>query len=606
MVTKLSNIAIVITIYFSINITILTYLLYNSSITVHKITKGYQVINSDDKLIKSLQEYSNIYPWPGRVDLVVILSKDEISMFYMLVHSVKLFWPKNVGKKIVILDYNISWYSLLIPDDWEVKVEMHFLAAYSNSRMIILDKKCGWNCAQLTKLYIDYYIDSETDYVAIMDSDAVFTMPVTSNLLFREGKPIVIGWNSTVWDATWFLGLDKSEIPACFMASLPFIVHKSIFKAVRNHITYIHNINNFIDIMIKYYIINEGNCNKRISDIHILGTYIWYWHHDIVYWALPGDMPMLYYSRHIPSENPETYKDGKIKKEFFADAVKYMHDGICNSMPEGVMSQNYRCKYKRDDEYKLKLFKFESGVNKFPYRWDIDKFNFTKILEMHYSIYDKKYNNPSFVLTQNKADNIWNSNNFYIGKDINYIVSNVLNINKAYNITKNTNKKTRILGVLAQDIKLNKYVKLNNVTDKVYILHKNDVSFDDLKQICNNNDNYVLWVLKTNFMNENTVGGMIEYFTLINPDECIDAMIDNSNKGWKYDVCTTNWDIELKKDIINKYAYWISCNYISKHKSFYSVLKIKCLHSSLPLLNYNDIYQSSHYKYMPIGWNCYY
>jgi hypothetical protein len=60
---------------------------------------------------------------------------------------------------------------------------------------------------QWSNLWADNYTNAE--YVAIFDSDAIFTTYVTPDLFFKDGKVIMMG-NPTFQKGMWTAG--KSEI----------------------------------------------------------------------------------------------------------------------------------------------------------------------------------------------------------------------------------------------------------------------------------------------------------------------------------------------------------------------------------------------------------
>lgn len=160
------------------------------------------------------------------------------------------------------------------------------------------DKQPGYLWQQVCKLHADEHTDAE--WILFMDSDCVFTQPVSPGDFIHDGKPI---WLYTPLDKArpdqhvWapvmekFLG-KKPEHE--FMRRHPFVVQRWMLDALRTFCKYRHGKS------LEDYIMGEADPENglalRFSEWNCLGFFLWEYHRDKVHWVLDSEAgpPVVY------------------------------------------------------------------------------------------------------------------------------------------------------------------------------------------------------------------------------------------------------------------------------------------------------------------------
>lgn len=152
-------------------------------------------------------------------------------------------------------------------------------------------KDPGYLWQQVCKLHADQYTDAE--WILYMDSDCVFTRPVSPSDFIKDGKPV---WLYTPLDQArpdqhvWapvmekFLG-KKPEHE--FMRRHPFIVQRWMLDALRTFCKYRHGKS------LEDYIMGQavpGSPTALVfSEWNCLGFFLWEYHRDSVAWVLDSE-----------------------------------------------------------------------------------------------------------------------------------------------------------------------------------------------------------------------------------------------------------------------------------------------------------------------------
>ena len=168
--------------------------------------------------------------WPATVDLVCQFNIKHGYLAHIMLRSIELFWPKGIGKVIVILDSGEEHLATMLPP-WVTTI---FKEPESE-----LDSMPGYLVKEFWNLWADNY--TTADYVAFMDTDAPFITLITPDLLFRGNKLIVVGGSAHdfVGPDEFLLG-EEGHI-GNFMFTLPWVVPRQIFPAMRAHIESVHH-----------------------------------------------------------------------------------------------------------------------------------------------------------------------------------------------------------------------------------------------------------------------------------------------------------------------------------------------------------------------------
>lgn len=149
----------------------------------------------------------------------------------------------------------------------------------------------GYLWQQVCKLYADQHTDAE--YILYMDSDCVFTRPVTPNDFIKDGKPI---WLYTPLDKArsdqhvWVPVMEKflgKKPEHEFMRRHPFVVQRWMLEEFRKFTQYRHGKS------LEDYIMGEADPGNglalRFSEWNCLGFFLWEFHRDKVNWVLDSD-----------------------------------------------------------------------------------------------------------------------------------------------------------------------------------------------------------------------------------------------------------------------------------------------------------------------------
>lgn len=164
-----------------------------------------------------------------------------------------------------------------------------FHSKYTTSHL--RGREPGYLWQQSCKLYADQYTDAE--WILYMDSDCVFTRPVSPSNFIKDGKPI---WLYTPLDQArpdqhvWapvmekFLG-KKPEHE--FMRRHPFIVQRWMLDAIRTFCLYKHGCT--LEEYIMAQAVPGSPTALTFSEWNCLGFFLWEYHRDKVAWVLDSE-----------------------------------------------------------------------------------------------------------------------------------------------------------------------------------------------------------------------------------------------------------------------------------------------------------------------------
>lgn len=144
----------------------------------------------------------------------------------------------------------------------------------------------GYMFQQSVKMLADAFTDA--DHILLVDSDCLFTAPVTPESFLTDGKP---NWLHTPWanvgdDAkrAWGEVMRKcvgENPPSEFMRRLPQIVPRWALEEFRGFIAKKHGVS------LEYYIMNQPG--RHFSEFNCLGFFLWLNHHDKINWINTDD-----------------------------------------------------------------------------------------------------------------------------------------------------------------------------------------------------------------------------------------------------------------------------------------------------------------------------
>jgi GDP-mannose transporter len=186
-------------------------------------TKGESTINAIDRVLR--------YAWgprPPKIDLYLRTGCSGAQELHHLLPSITLFWPRFLGKVIIVLDYaDQAFAKQFVPKDSQHAYEIHFEHTPCMAGRVF---------NQVSYLMADKH--SDADYLVTIDSDCVFHSPVTPDLLFSHDGKLRLPRSTNFQEGTWFAMVDLflGEGTSRFhtMVSQPVSFHRSTFKAYRD------------------------------------------------------------------------------------------------------------------------------------------------------------------------------------------------------------------------------------------------------------------------------------------------------------------------------------------------------------------------------------
>jgi hypothetical protein len=159
---------------------------------------------------------------------------------------------------------------------------------------VVIDKESptrqiGYLDQQVTKLTADMHTDA--DFILIMDSDCMFTQPVTPETYLVDGRP---QWLHTPWTPemlahpgtrAWhdcMYRFFKQDPPSEFMRRHPFMIPRWLLKELRKFCQKVHGCS------IESYVMAQ----KSFSEFNVIGCHAWLHHHDSMGWVDTSKDPL--------------------------------------------------------------------------------------------------------------------------------------------------------------------------------------------------------------------------------------------------------------------------------------------------------------------------
>ncbi|XP_065054670.1 uncharacterized protein LOC135683365 isoform X1 [Rhopilema esculentum] len=353
------------------------------------------LLNSMKMHMKSQPSFKRTFPlrnpWDGVPEFVLYLRLTSSPRFEQeyrnnLVRTMKLFFPPERAKLVVVLD-NEKKEDHLFGD--KMKTEWPYpQICYRDPSSI--DAYRGWGKARM--FWDMMYPDKCTNvsYVGYVDTDTFFSTLVTPQLLFDNGKPIIIAKIGQVpyqcWAETTKLFLGKKEVMQC-MSTFPVMIKTEHMIKMREFIARNHSMD--FDSVFK----NTPGTMACLCQFSIMCNYVWYYHRNEYSWRLQmvpnGDwrgehllasqVSLDYYRTNVPPEmtipmprssihlrytitNGQSYDSKVPPKEYIEDFIK---EGLCYSAGFDVCPES--CKKWNQAKIHYHLYSFEF------YQWFWDK-----------------------------------------------------------------------------------------------------------------------------------------------------------------------------------------------------------------------------------------
>lgn len=134
---------------------------------------------------------------------------------------------------------------------------------------------------QAVKMYADTYTDA--DFISFVDSDCVFTEPVTPETFMTDGK---VNWLHTPWEhiadetsKVWREVMRRcvgKDAPAEFMRRHPQMIPRWALEEFRGFVAQKHGVS------LEHYILSQPG--RSFSEFNCIGFYLWLHHYDKIHW----------------------------------------------------------------------------------------------------------------------------------------------------------------------------------------------------------------------------------------------------------------------------------------------------------------------------------
>lgn len=196
--------------------------------------------------------------WPGTVDLLVRTHWRAMANMNTLFDSIELFWPKNLGRCVVVMDVNSQ-------RDFYINAQLPSWCEVLYEEVNEDNKRIGYWLQQYSNFWSDNY--TTADYVAIFDSDSALNSPVTPDMLFDDSNRVLmfadpafekgrfdqpnsklLGNPSDEQHPNHTLTKDaKFRYPINLMNNLPLVFHRSLFPSFRDFCLLVHQSQKFVN-----------------------------------------------------------------------------------------------------------------------------------------------------------------------------------------------------------------------------------------------------------------------------------------------------------------------------------------------------------------------
>ena len=331
-----------------------------------------QTFNQRNKHGKESRLFDNMEMY-----LRMTTSNETLPMFNerLLVQSLRYFWPDNPSIVVVLDNENLEDHAF----GDSVKNQFPY------PRVCFMDEPLVLGFSGKDRMQRDMFYPemcTSNEYVAYVETDAMFITRVIPEVLFEEGKPVIIGIYGYVLDTIWesvarstFNMFKTKEVIRC-LANYPVIFKVEHIIQLRRYLENLHNMT-LDSILI-------AKKDTFFSQFNIMCQYIWMFHRNEYNFHLqfqpwksqPGPLPLAieddaYYKREVTPEqttpfprptchfkyvggnwkSPEVYRDILKRSICFAGGFE-----LCQDV----------CKYHNSSTVRKQMFYFDN----IDWRWD--------------------------------------------------------------------------------------------------------------------------------------------------------------------------------------------------------------------------------------------
>ena len=289
-----------------------------------------------------LIDLDNGVVWTDAPDLTIIcriFSGSAMEFYNIFLVSYLLFWPYRTwlnSDLVVVLDkentedHRFGTILAQLPPFPKIKFEDHKVNTFC----------ADWRSEGYSRaMYSSFYADNHTQssYIGIVDSDALFVTPVTPEDLFIDNKPRVIGinacctkWEESIYDVLGVIPVATFMFQSCY----PLIIKRQHFADCRQHIMKRMNVSTFEEAF-------KLICSKfplKYNQYDIIGHYLWHFKRDDYSWhiksyinhpaltkSMSSNSDVLGANKPLISVTKHGSHDWKYSDQFF----KIIYDYLC-------------------------------------------------------------------------------------------------------------------------------------------------------------------------------------------------------------------------------------------------------------------------------------
>lgn len=205
--------------------------------------------------------------------------------FFCVTFSRDLGWTKYLLRSTARWATGFRSMVIAVPRQDEEAFKQ-LIAPFPFARIVLFDEPAGVH-GHVQQMYFKCIADTYTDadYIIHIDSDCVFTEPVSPDRWFTEGRPDVLFryWKDCPgipWQGVTEIALNFS-CPVETMFSFPFVFPREIYDTLRRHIARVHN-KSFRDFV--FTAKGSHGAWQPFCEFNTLGNWCLHAHKELFHW----------------------------------------------------------------------------------------------------------------------------------------------------------------------------------------------------------------------------------------------------------------------------------------------------------------------------------
>ena len=275
-----------------------------------------------------------------QMDLVVRTHSPDFALLLPLFRSFELFFPMELlGQFFVVLDegrLDDAAMGMLMPSYVTVVYEPVVDIHTPLHRIHGIGPARGYFGQQVSKCFFDRYGTSE--YIGILDADAVFRTGNMESLLFRGDNPIMFctQHRDLGMDAVRHLYAGFNVLnPFSCAETFPFVLRRDSFPKIRAFVVQQTGKENQYDALISLF--EDSRHIVTVGEFPLMGSYAYIFERERYHFVIGGDGPLSTCPEirpcmhvHYGSPHWRQHENQKLHPEYFDTARLAMARGVCH------------------------------------------------------------------------------------------------------------------------------------------------------------------------------------------------------------------------------------------------------------------------------------